>query len=73
MVSDERIQRLNWLIRGWVNYFKLASMQVKLRKLDEWLKKRGYISLVDYYKLQRIITEPPLRNPYVRWYFGKAQ
>ena len=27
------------------------------------LKKRGYISLVDYYKLQRIITEPPYTRP----------
>lgn len=40
MSFDERIQRLNWLIRGWINYFKLASMQVKLKKLDEWLRNR---------------------------------
>ena len=40
MSFDERIQRLNWLIRGWVNYFKLASIRVKLKKLDEWLRNR---------------------------------
>ena len=40
MSLDERIQRLNWLIRGWVNYFKKASMQAKLKKLDEWLRNR---------------------------------
>ncbi len=40
MSFDERIQRLNWLIRGWVNYFKLASLQTKLKKLDEWLRNR---------------------------------
>ena len=40
MSFDERIQRLNWLIRGWVNYFKLASMQAKLKALDEWLRNR---------------------------------
>ena len=37
---DERIQRLDWLIRGWVNYFKLANIQTKLKKLDEWLRNR---------------------------------
>lgn len=37
---DERIQRLNRLIRGWVNYYKLASIQTKLKKLDEWLRNR---------------------------------
>lgn len=40
MTFDERIQRLNWLIRGWTNYFKLASIQGKLKKLDEWLRNR---------------------------------
>jgi group II intron reverse transcriptase/maturase len=40
MSLDERIQRLNWLIRGWVNYFKLASIQAKLKALDEWLRNR---------------------------------
>jgi RNA-directed DNA polymerase len=37
---DERIQRINWLIRGWINYFKLASIYSKLKKLDEWLRNR---------------------------------
>ena len=37
---DERIKRINWLLRGWTNYFKLASMQVKLKSLDEWLRNR---------------------------------
>jgi len=37
---DERIQRINLLIRGWINYFKLASIQGKLKKLEEWLRNR---------------------------------
>jgi group II intron reverse transcriptase/maturase len=40
MSFDERIQRINWLIRGWINYFKLASMQQKLKKLEGWLRNR---------------------------------
>jgi RNA-directed DNA polymerase len=30
MSFDERIKRINWKIRGWINYFKLASIQIKL-------------------------------------------
>ena len=40
MSFDERIERINWLIRGWINYFKLASIQAKLKKLEEWLRNR---------------------------------
>ncbi|MCB9313366.1 MAG: group II intron reverse transcriptase/maturase [Lewinellaceae bacterium] len=40
MTFDERVQRLNWLIRGWINYFKLASIHGKLKKLDEWVRNR---------------------------------
>lgn len=40
MSFDERIKRLNWLIRGWINYFKYASIHAKLKKLDEWLRNR---------------------------------
>ena len=40
MSFDERVERLNRLIRGWLNYFKLATMQAKLKKVDEWLRNR---------------------------------
>jgi len=40
MTFDERIQRLNWLIRGWLNYFKHASIHGKLIELDGWLRNR---------------------------------
>lgn len=40
MSFDERILCLNRLIRGWTNYFSLASIQAKLKKLDEWLRNR---------------------------------
>ena len=123
MSFDERITRINQLIRGWINYFKLASIQGKLKKLEEWLRnrlryciwtdwkkpdrkrknlirlgidqgmayawsrtrmggwavaqspilrttitikrleKRGYVSLVNYYKLASIIIEPLSTRP----------
>ena len=37
---DERMQRIQWVQRGWINYFRYASMQQKLKRLDSWLRKR---------------------------------
>ncbi|WP_427340781.1 group II intron reverse transcriptase/maturase, partial [Caloranaerobacter sp. DY30410] len=35
-----RIERLNFLIVGWVNYFKIADMKAKLKKIDQWTRRR---------------------------------
>ena len=40
MSFDERIQKLNEITRGWLNYFRIASLQVKLKELDGWLRNR---------------------------------
>ena len=37
---DKRFERLNWLIRGWVNYFKISKMKTFLTSIDEWLRTR---------------------------------
>lgn len=47
---DERIERLNKVVRGWVNYFKLGSLQAKLKKLDEWLRNRLRYCIWTYWK-----------------------
>ena len=54
MSFEERITRINQLIRGWINYFKLASIQVKLKKLEEWLRNRlRYCIWTDWKKPER--------------------
>jgi len=40
MSFDERIQKLKEIARGWLNYFRMASLQGKLRELDGWLRNR---------------------------------
>jgi group II intron reverse transcriptase/maturase len=40
MSFDERIQKLNQVVRGWVNNFRMASIYVKLKELDGWLRNR---------------------------------
>lgn len=37
---DMRIQRLNWLIRGWINYFRIGVMKTILTKIDKHLRTR---------------------------------
>lgn len=38
MSFDERIEKLNQVIRGWINYFKFASISQKLTEIDGWLR-----------------------------------
>ncbi|MEZ4887625.1 MAG: group II intron maturase-specific domain-containing protein [Chitinophagales bacterium] len=40
MSFDERITRIKQLMRGWLNYFKEASIHSKSKKMDEWLRNR---------------------------------
>ena len=40
MSFDERIEKLKEITRGWLNYFRIASLQVKLKELDGWLRNR---------------------------------
>jgi len=37
---DERVAKLKEIQRGWINYFRMASMQTKLKELDRWLRNR---------------------------------
>ena len=38
--NEFRIKKINEVIRGWVQYFKLADMKKHLLAIDEWLRRR---------------------------------
>lgn len=40
MGIEERRTKLNQIVRGWTNYFKLADAKSLLAKIDEWLRSR---------------------------------
>ena len=40
MSMEDRIRRLNWLITGWVNYFKIADCKSHMCELDSWVRCR---------------------------------
>ncbi|MBX2983349.1 MAG: hypothetical protein KF843_11800 [Flavobacteriales bacterium] len=50
----ERITRLKTVQRGWLNYFRLASMTGKLRDVDGWVRNRlRYCIWKDWKKPER--------------------
>jgi group II intron reverse transcriptase/maturase len=54
MSFDERIGKLNQVIRGWINYFKFASISQKLIEIDGWLRNRlRYCIWTDWKKPER--------------------
>jgi len=51
---DERIARLKEIQRGWVNYFRMGSIQAKLKEIDGWLCNRlRYCIWEDWKKAER--------------------
>lgn len=54
MGIDERKSRLNSIVRGWMNYFKLADATKLLQGLDEWIRRR--IRMVTWKRWKRIRT-----------------
>jgi len=35
---DERIKRVNWVIRGWINYFRIGKMKQNMMRIDGRLR-----------------------------------
>lgn len=54
MGIEERREKLNQIVRGWINYFKLADAKGLLASLDEWLRSR--IRMVTWKRWKRIKT-----------------
>ena len=40
MSLDNRTKKINYVVRGWVNYFRISDMKEMLRKIDEHLRTR---------------------------------
>ncbi len=49
-----RKTRLNQVIRGWINYFKLADAKKLLHKLDKWIRSR--IRMVIWKRWKKVRT-----------------
>jgi len=74
--NARRKERLTALIRGWVNYFKLADMKSLLLQIDEWYRRR--LRMVIWKQWKRVRTR--LRNliklgipKYKAWEFANTR
>ena len=47
---NERIQRLNWVIRGWINYFRMGKMKRNMIRIDGHLRTRMRIVIWKQWK-----------------------
>ena len=47
---SERIQRLNWAIRGWISYFRIGKMKQNLIRIDGHLRTRMRIVIWKQWK-----------------------
>lgn len=51
---QERLKKLLEVQRGWINYFRMASIQSKLKELDSWIRNRlRYCIWTDWKKPER--------------------
>lgn len=50
---EEIINRLNQVVRGWINYFKIANMKGILREIGQWLRHRIRMIIWKYWKIPR--------------------
>jgi RNA-directed DNA polymerase len=54
LTFDQRLARLKQIQEGWINYFRMGSIQTKLKELDGWLRNRlRYCIWEDWKKPER--------------------
>ena len=53
MAFAVRIQRLNWAIRGWINYFALGSMRTAMNDIDAHLRTRLRVIIWKQWKVPK--------------------
>ena len=53
MGHEYRKIKLNQVVRGWIQYFKLANMKSHMQELDEWLRRRIRMCIWKYWKKVR--------------------
>ena len=61
MSFEGRMQKLQEVQRGWINYFKYASIQQKLNSLDGWLRNRIRYCIWSRFRITKVwATKPKL-------------
>ena len=53
MSIDGKIEKLNQVIRGWINYFRIADMKTLMQGIGEHLRHRLRMCIWKYWKKPR--------------------
>lgn len=72
----ERIERLNLLMRGWINYFKPASIRGKLKAMDGWVRNRLRYCIWHHWKKPKRRVKNLIRlgvQPEMAWQWGHSR
>lgn len=48
-------EQLNWLIRGWINYYRIGSMKIFLEEYGQWLRHKVRVVILKQWKKPRRI------------------
>ena len=48
-------EQLNWLIRGWINYYRIGSMKVFIDRYGQWLRHKVRVVILKQWKKPRTI------------------
>lgn len=48
-------EQLNWLIRGWINYYRIGSMKIFLEEYGQWLRHKMRVVILKQWKKSRRI------------------
>lgn len=53
MAFAERVKQLNWVIRGWINYFALGSMKTAMKDIDAHMRTRLRVIIWKQWKVPK--------------------
>ncbi|MCD0039223.1 group II intron reverse transcriptase/maturase, partial [Streptococcus agalactiae] len=67
-----RIERLNWVIRGWINYFSLGNMKSIMTQIDERLPTRIRVNIWKLWKKKAKRLWGLLKLGVARWIADKV-
>jgi len=54
---DNRIKQINYLVRGWVNYFRIANMKSAITEIDKHLRTRIRVIIWKQWKIPKRRTK----------------